>query len=303
MSTEPTSEAISQDPIAYLLGLQGIALMRAFAGEYDQAFVERRITEIADLLAERSALGAPGTVAPFTVADGYDVWAESYDSEENPLLEVDARQIRGMLGERQPAAVLDAACGTGRHAAWFAQRGATVVGVDTSPGMLARAAERVPAADFRLGTVSELPVADASVDLVVCTLALVHVADLVPVYSEFARVLRPGGFVLVSDTHSFFPTARKYPLIKQHQDGRIGYLPSWQHTVAEHVIAGQQSGFALRRAVEDRLGAFVDPGRSRDELSPDEHPDPFRLHSWAPEAANATYQGMPFAYWLEFAPA
>lgn len=300
--TAERAEPIVLDPIAYVLGLQGIALMRAFAGEYDQAFVERRIAEIGELLERRRELGKPCTVEPFTVADGYDAWAETYDDEDNPLLDLDARQIRALMGERRPAVVLDAACGTGRHAGWFAEHGSAVVGVDTSPGMLARAAQRFGDVSFRNGSLDHLPVDDSSVDAVVCTLALVHVADLVPVYREFARVLRSDGCILVSDTHSFFPTARKYPLVKRHPDGRLGHLPSYQHTVAEHVIAAQQAGLVLHQAKEDRLGAVVDPARPRDDLSEVDCPDPFLLHSWAPEAANATYRDLPFAYWLEFRP-
>jgi SAM-dependent methyltransferase len=49
----------------------------------------------------------------------------------------------------------------------------------------------VPEGEFRLGQLQRLPVGDAEVDLVVCGLALTHVADLKPVIAEFARVLRP----------------------------------------------------------------------------------------------------------------
>ncbi|MDQ2789573.1 MAG: SAM-dependent methyltransferase, partial [Actinomycetota bacterium] len=41
---------LHQHPLAYLLGLEGVALMRAFAGEYDRAFTEARFADIRRLL-------------------------------------------------------------------------------------------------------------------------------------------------------------------------------------------------------------------------------------------------------------
>lgn len=46
----PDALMIYQHPLAYLLGLEGVALMRAFAGEYDRAFTEARFAEVRALL-------------------------------------------------------------------------------------------------------------------------------------------------------------------------------------------------------------------------------------------------------------
>jgi 2-polyprenyl-3-methyl-5-hydroxy-6-metoxy-1,4-benzoquinol methylase len=61
----------------------------------------------------------------------------------------------------------------------------------------------VPAGDFRRGRLEDLPVADASVDLITCSLALTHVPDLQQVMREFGRVLKPGGTAVLSDIHPF----------------------------------------------------------------------------------------------------
>jgi ubiquinone/menaquinone biosynthesis C-methylase UbiE len=53
--------------------------------------------------------------------------------------------------------------------------GHTVIGVDTSPEMLAVARAKIAAADFREGDLHQLPVPDQHVDVVVCALALTHV--------------------------------------------------------------------------------------------------------------------------------
>jgi len=76
-----------------------------------------------------------------------------------------------------------------------------VIGVDGSPGMLAHARAKVPTADLRQGDLHDLPLADEEVDLVLCSLALTHLPDLKPVVKELARVLRPGGHVVIADVH------------------------------------------------------------------------------------------------------
>src|SRR5205823_5945947 len=88
---------------------------------------------------------------------------------------------------------LDAACGTGRYAEYLAGRGHRVLGVDSSPEMLARARARVPSGEFVLGDLHELPLPDSSVDLVVSTLALAHVPTLAPVMAVFVAGPRPRG--------------------------------------------------------------------------------------------------------------
>jgi ubiquinone/menaquinone biosynthesis C-methylase UbiE len=77
-----------------------------------------------------------------------------------------------------------------------------VVLVDPSDALLDSARERLgsdPRFTFLSGTAQHLPVADASVDAVVCVRVLHHVGDLRPAIAEFARILRPGG-VLVMET-------------------------------------------------------------------------------------------------------
>jgi hypothetical protein len=50
---------IYQHPLAYLLGLEGIALLRAWAGDFDKAFVDRRLAEIRRLLARAATWPSP----------------------------------------------------------------------------------------------------------------------------------------------------------------------------------------------------------------------------------------------------
>jgi 2-polyprenyl-3-methyl-5-hydroxy-6-metoxy-1,4-benzoquinol methylase len=185
---------IYQHPLAYLLGLEGVALLRAWAGDYDREFVEARLAEVRRLLDDEALVKHEGVVVGRgDLATGYRSWAATYDEPRNSLFDSDEPVMHDILDALPAGTVLDAACGTGRYAAYLVARGHRVVGVDSSPEMLDRARTRLPDATFLRGDLHRLPLTDGAVDVVVCALALVHVPSLAPVLAEFARVLRPGG--------------------------------------------------------------------------------------------------------------
>jgi SAM-dependent methyltransferase len=79
-----------------------------------------------------------------------------------------------------------------------------VIGIDMTPEMLAAARKNAEAAgaeqvDFREGRLEDLPVGDASVDAVTSNCVINLVPDKALVFTEIARILRPGGRLVVSD--------------------------------------------------------------------------------------------------------
>jgi ubiquinone/menaquinone biosynthesis C-methylase UbiE len=99
--------------------------------------------------------------------------------------------------------VVDVGCGTGRH--WgkiLAREPADLVGYDVSPGMLEKLRQKYPQSTVHLARRYRLWCTPAeSCDLVVSTLALSHFASARAAFDEWARVLRAGGDVLVTDLH------------------------------------------------------------------------------------------------------
>ncbi len=95
-----------------------------------------------------------------------------------------------------PLRILDAGCGPGGNGAWLAEHGA-VVGVDLSPDALAFVRARRPGTRPVRGSVTELPLATASVDVAIAVTVLYAVDDDVAAVHELARVLRPGGAVVL----------------------------------------------------------------------------------------------------------
>jgi SAM-dependent methyltransferase len=97
------------------------------------------------------------------------------------------------------APVLDAGCGAGRMSAYLAARGASVCGVDLSPGMVAMARRDHPEIEFGVGSLAELPCAEGEFGGVMLWYSIIHTPPegLDAVLTEAVRVLRPGGHLLV----------------------------------------------------------------------------------------------------------
>lgn len=286
-------QTIHQHPLAYLLGLEGVALMRAFAGEHDQAFTEARIAEVRSLLERADELGPGVDVPPLPVVDGYDGWAVTYDGEDNGCFPMRDDVLTPMLDRLSPGRTLDAACGTGAVAQQLVARGHDVVGVDLSEAMLSRARKAVPQARFVTGDLQDLPVPDGDVDHVVCSLALAHVGDLRPFFAEAARVMRPGGHLIVLDTRGHFTGSTRYPLVKESPDGRVGHIAGFSHGLGDYLRAALPHGYVVRACEESyRDGCTVEPDEVPEPLTPGP-PDIWELHPWVRDAANAAKAGQP----------
>jgi ubiquinone/menaquinone biosynthesis C-methylase UbiE len=108
-----------------------------------------------------------------------------------------------LLGDVEGKQVLDAACGPGLYAEELVRRGAEVTGCDQSPRMVELSRQRVPSCQFYVHDLGD-PLgwlSDGSVDLVLLALALEYVDDRLAMLSEFHRVLRPTGALVLSRQH------------------------------------------------------------------------------------------------------
>jgi ubiquinone/menaquinone biosynthesis C-methylase UbiE len=97
--------------------------------------------------------------------------------------------------------ICDLGCGPGQIARYLKDRGAEVNGIDLSPGMIAEAQRLNPDIGFMQGDMRALNgVASSTFGGIVAAYAIVNIAphELGAVFREFARVLRPGGVLLLS---------------------------------------------------------------------------------------------------------
>ena len=132
----------------------------------------------------------------------FSATASAWDRLRDELFgtRLDFAALPGLLDPR--SVVGDLACGTGRVAQALAPFVDRVIAVDGSKAMLAAAQSRlagVASVELREGSLEALPIGDGELDAATLFLALHHLPDPARAFLEAARVLKPGGRLLVVD--------------------------------------------------------------------------------------------------------
>jgi len=136
--------------------------------------------------------------------DGYDRTAGAYADRFHDHLRDKPLDLAMLSGFARLVGaggdVADVGCGTGATTAMLTEAGLHAVGIDLSPNMIEQARRLNPALTFQVGPMAALPFDDGALAGVCAWYSTIHVPDeeLPQVFSEFARVLRPGGYVLVA---------------------------------------------------------------------------------------------------------
>lgn len=131
------------------------------------------------------------------------------------------------LGLQQAELVLDAGCGSGNLTRRLLNRGYRVDAVDSSPGMLQRVAAKCPESDPRTQNLDQsLPCAEATYAGIACSNVLYSLANPRKTLSDFYRILRPGGCLVLSNPDRGFSMGRVLRRHWQEQGfvGRLGLL-------------------------------------------------------------------------------
>ena len=193
------------------------------------------------------------TLRPLPVRDAYRLWAERYPAEShNALMQAEERAVRDLLPDVQDQTILDLACGSGRYARIAASLNArSIIGIDLSDDML-RVERRDDDRRFVQADMRAVPLATACVDGVICGLAVGHVNELDWVYSEVGRVLRSGGWAVITDFHPFLVFSGKQRTFTA-PDGRVYAVEHYPHLVADHVRAARDVGLAVEDVREPQL--------------------------------------------------
>ena len=220
--------------------LAAIDALEAGAGAADRA-------RLAEVRAERAAAA--------------DAWfaarAASWDAERALYVgeaEVEAA-IVAAIGQGTVGRLLDIGTGTGRMIELLGQRATQSLGIDRSPEMLRLARGRIEAAglaraEVRHGDMYALPAADRSIDTIVIHQVLHFAADPAAALADAARVLAPGGRLLVVD---FAPHQRE-ELRTAHSHARLGFADA---QVTAWLAAAGLEARALTHLAPPRSGALT----------------------------------------------
>ena len=150
----------------------------------------------------------------------HDEWAASIDPTQTLVDEtftsataIENKHILEQFGSLRGKRVLDYGCGAAEGGIYFAKQGASVVGIDVSPGMLA-AAQRLAAhhgvsIETRRVEGERIPAGDGEFDLIYGNGVLHHV-DLSRARPELARILKPDGKGCFIEPLSYNPVIEVY---------------------------------------------------------------------------------------------
>ncbi|HYC53258.1 MAG TPA: methyltransferase domain-containing protein [Gemmatimonadaceae bacterium] len=183
------------------------------------------------------------------VAGAYNRWAASYDADKNATRDLDAVVVRRAALVIDDRDVLELGSGTGKNTEYLAARARSVIAMDFSEAMIARAHQRIPTSNVRflLHDVRDTwPVQPASVDAVVANLILEHVHDLAPVFFEAARVLRPGGQFFFCELHPYRQLIGAQAHFVDPETGETIQVTAHVHTVSEYLNGAIEAGFTVR---------------------------------------------------------
>jgi SAM-dependent methyltransferase len=146
-------------------------------------------------------MGSEPANALASLPDAYRRWRASWLGRITDALE--EQLILELVGPPAGLRILDVGCGDAVLAVSLAQRGALVTGVDAEPGMLAAGRARAEASGIApqlvQGDIRALPFADSSFDIVLAVTILCFVDDAARAVREMARVLRPGGHLVIGE--------------------------------------------------------------------------------------------------------
>jgi SAM-dependent methyltransferase len=196
--------------------------------------------------------GAAAAPVP-TGPDAYRDWRASPLGRITDACEADA--LWSMIGGSPGRDVLDIGCGDGLFAAALADAGACVTGIDPDAAMLRAAAPRRAGRDLHLvrGRIEALPFPDASFDLVTAVTVLCFVRDEATAWREMARVLRPGGRLVIGELGRWSLWA-----LRRRIRGWLG-SPLWRGAAFHSAGQLRRAAEAAGLAVEAVRGAVFHP--------------------------------------------
>jgi SAM-dependent methyltransferase len=189
----------------------------------------------------RERAGANPNIGPET----YSRWRASDIGALTEQLE--RRLVLELLGNVDRCKVLDIGCGDAEFAVELARRAAAVTGIDASPAMIdaakTRASQQKANIAFQVARAEHLPFRDEQLDVVTAITILCFVEDAVPVFREIARVLRPGGRLVIGELGKWSTWAAGRRI-----RAWLG-SPLWRHgrfrTAKELRILAEQAGLAI----------------------------------------------------------
>jgi len=178
--------------------------------------------------------------------EGYGAWTPTYESTVEDAMDHALLERITSVAWPAVASAVDLGCGTGRTGVWLRAHGVCELhGIDVTPEMIELAREKKVYASLSTGDVSASGLDAASHDLVTCCLVDEHLAELAPLYTEAARLLRTGGAFVLVGFHPFFVMSTGMPTHFDHPERGPLAVETHIHLLSDHVAAARAADLHL----------------------------------------------------------
>ncbi len=181
-----------------------------------------------------------------TIDEAYNVWAGSYDSNENKTRDLELAVGKLILGNRKFSKIIELGCGTGKNTEWLIEKCDSLLGVDFSSEMLAKAKWKITSnkVEFmQADLLKEWEFAINSANLITSSLLLEHIQNLDFIFSEANKSLAANGLFYVCELHPF----------KQYAGGKASFeindeivkLETYIHHISDYLESATNSNLKL----------------------------------------------------------
>ncbi|MBT3864920.1 methyltransferase domain-containing protein [Candidatus Peregrinibacteria bacterium] len=175
---------------------------------------------------------------------GYDQYASKYDERAAFLNSFENKMITRLAGDLTDKSVIDLGAGTGRTFDLF-QKANTLtpttklIAVDISPEMLKLLAKKHRKAEIIEADIQDLQIQDDSQDIAISTFTIVHLKYPEKFFQEVYRILKPGGFFLLTNINQ-----RKAPKLRTDKNKEI-VIQSYYHSPHNIIDLLEQNFFTI----------------------------------------------------------
>lgn len=194
-----------------------------------------------------------------------------------------------------PRNALDIGCGEGRFCRKLSENGVDATGIDPTHGLISAARSRHARGRYVLGRAEELPFEDQAFDLVISYLSLIDIADFERAISEMARVLKPGGALLIANLTSFSTAGAESGWVRDAMGRKLHY--PIDHYLTSRAVPVSYRGIRItnyHRPLRAYMKLLLDAGL---DLTYFDEPDPVAA---APEPKATAYRRAPHFLAMEW---
>lgn len=185
------------------------------------------------------------------VQQGYNRWAEQYDSNQNKTRDLEAISLQETLAGTHFDSILEIGCGTGKNSEWLQTISTVLTGIDLSEEMLAIARKKCISKQIKFvqaDILNDWHFVTGKYDLITFSLVLEHIEDLTSIFEKASAVLADGGKIYMGELHPF----KQYTGSKARFETENGteIVPCFNHHISDFSTAAKKAGLEVELITE-----------------------------------------------------